>query len=272
MRLRTYTPVAAFFLALSCGHQTDGRPIGRQTDENGPLRFALLQNSYWGGGFNRPLFLAYADGTLLFARERVRGVPVHYSVVHLTRSGIDSVLHELGVSALYSLDSAYDFAPNVSDQHSFYAVLPLDSGMKVISIRAGLRDAESLGPQVPAAFKHLYTKLLRYSPPGAAPWTPDSLQVSIWPYEYAPDNPPLRWPASWPGLQSPRWHRRSHPTVEEIRTIRFPFSFSIPLDSMLSARRTKQAIGISGKKWAMKYRWIFPYEKEWRWLAKDLES
>lgn len=272
MRSHTPSAVVAILLALSCGHRTVARTSDRQTDEAGDLRFALLQNSYWGGGFDRPLFLAYADGTLLFPRERVRGIPVHYSVLRVTSQGVDSVLRELGVEALYSLDSAYDYAPNTTDQHSFYAVVRFNSGMKVVSIRAGLSNYETLRPEVPTAFRNLYQKLLGFSPPGAKSWAPDSLLISIWPYEYAPDNPPLRWPTSWPGLENTRWHTHSDPFVEEVRTIRLPFSFSVALDSILHVERTKQAIGISGRKWSMGYRWIFPYEDQWRWLAERLES
>lgn len=273
MGFRTWAPLVAAILASSCRHTTERRTPVRGTDGGSAVRFALLQNSYWGGGIDRPLFLAYADGTILFPRERSRSIPIQYFVLRLTSAGVDSVLRELGVSsALYSLDSAYDFAPSVTDQHSFYAVLPQDSGMKVITIRAGLADSENLKPAVPEPFKRLYANLLGFHPPGAIPWRPDSLQVSIWPYEYAPDNPPLRWPATWPGLENPRWHRRPDPYVEEVRTIRFPFSYSGAIDSILSAQRTKQAVGISGKKWAMGYRWIFPHEDEWWWLARRLES
>jgi hypothetical protein len=172
---------------------------------------------------------------------------------------------------LYSLDSIYDYAPGWTDQHSFYLLLPADSGHKLVIIRAGLEDSVKLRGDVPTPFKRLYRALLAFSPP-APDWTPDSLQISIWPYEYAPDNPPATWPHRWPGLESSRWQRHDDPLVKEVRTLHLPFSEQPLLDSLLNAERPKQAIAISGKKWAAAYRWLFPHEEEWWWLTKRLES
>jgi len=272
MRSHISVLLAVVFIAYACHRGTTlGTP--RHRDGDGALRLVLLQNSYFGGGFDQPLFLAYADGTILFPRTTSHGIPEQYTVLHVPPVSVDSLLGSLGVTAaLYSLDSLYDYAPGWTDQHSFYLLLPADSGQKLVVIRAGLEDSMKLRSDVPAPFKQLYARLMAFSPPSATGWVPDSLQVSIWPYEYAPDNPPLAWPQRWPGLDSPRWKRRSDDLVKEVRTIRLPFSDRPLLDSLLVARREKQAIGITGRKWAVGYRWLFPQETEWWWLAKRLES
>ena len=241
-------------------------------DPASPVRVVLLQHSYWGGGFDRPLFVAFADGTILFSRRYTRGITAEYGVVRMPPERFDETLGALGVTAaLEQLDSLYDYAPGVTDQHSFYLLVARPSGTKLITVRAGLEDSVTLGHDVPAAFRTFHTRVMRYAPPDASVWTPDSVEVSIWPYEYAPDNPPLAWPAQWPGLTDTRWKRRPDEFVHEVRTLRLPFAEHARLDSLLAVQRTKQAVGISGKKWAMGYRWIFPHEQAWQQVAKRLE-
>jgi len=240
---------------------------------NSGIRFALLQHSYWGGGIERPLFLVFSDGTILFPSARSDGVPTQYSVIHATQNGVDSVLSAIGVDEqVRGLDSLYDFAPLTSDQHSFYLVLQEESRLRSVQVRSSFRDSVRLRAEVPAAFARVYSKVLNFAAPGARPWAPDSIEVSIWPYEYAPDNPPVPWPPKWPELADPRWRRRSDEFVGEIRTIRLPFVEAASLDSLLHSRRERQAVGIGGKKWAVDYRWVFPHDSSWMFVRKRLES
>ena len=269
----TRTLVVALLGILSCHSPASDTRSDGGSGSSRALRLALFQNSYWGGGFDRPLFLAYSDGAVLFPRKRLYNIPQEYGSVQLSSSDLDSALARLGLNAsVYALDSLYDFAPGTSDQHSFYLLVAQDSEMKLVVIRAGLADSDTLLSEVPAPFRRLYSGLMSFSPVEAVKWLPDSVQVSIWPYEYAPDNPPLSWPPGWPPLDDSRWHRQANPFVKEVRSIQLPFSFASTLDSLLDARRTKQAFGIGGMKWMLDYRWSFPHETAWLALTKRLES
>ena len=260
-------------LSLTFAAACQGVSGGVRAPGSSPLRFGLFQNSYWGGGFERPLFLAFSDGTVLFPRERTNGIPSQYSVIHLTPTGVDSVLSAIGAGdSLSDLDSLYDFAPGTSDQHSFFAVVQLASGSRLIQIRSGLSDSLRLRADVPRAFARVYSNVMSFTAPRAEAWTPDSIVISIWPYEYAPDDPPVAWPARWPGLADARWRRRADDVVGDIRSVRLPFRETALLDSLLKARREKQAVGISGKKWAVDYRWIFPHDSSWAWIRKRVDS
>jgi hypothetical protein len=258
---------------LSCRQPASDTRSDAGADSSRVLRLALFQNSYWGGGFDRPLFLAYSDGSVLFPRRRLYNIPQEYGSVQLSRPDLDTALARLGLDAsVHALDSLYDFAPGTTDQHSFYLLVAQDSGMKLVVIRAGLAESDTLLSEVPAPFRRLYSGLMSFSPSGAVQWLPDSIRVSIWPYDYAPDNPPLSWPPGWPPLDDARWHRQPNSLVKEVRSIQLPFSFASTLDSLLDARRTKQAFGIDGMKWMLDYRWIFPSESAWLELIKRLES
>lgn len=97
------------------------------------------------------------------------------------------------------------------------------------------------------------------------------MQCEVWPYEYAPDNPPLAWPADLPQFTSARWHRRKDPIVDEVRSLRLPFAEAPRLDSLMAAVRSRQALKIGGRKWAFSYRWIFPAEGTWWSVSRRLE-
>jgi hypothetical protein len=236
------------------------------------VRLGLLQHAYWEGGFERPLFLAYGDGTILFARSYQRWIPTAYGMVRFSTSELDSALSALGLnSSVERLDSLYDYAPGVTDQHSFYLLIPGDTGTRVIRVRAGWQDTVHLRADVPAPFRRLYYAMRDFAPPQATDWSPDSIEVQIWPYEYAPDNPPLEWPSRLPTLTDSRWNRRADRFVEEVWMLRLPSADEPTIDSLLGARRPKQAVGLGDRKWAMGARWVFPNEGSWWWLSKHLE-
>jgi len=263
----------AIVTVLGCGPGPGPRVLSVVSDGQGLLRLAVLQNSYWGGGFDRPLFLVFQDGAVIFPRSSDRGIPLTYYILQLNSRGIDSLMASLGVDSILSaVDTLYDFAPNVSDQQSLYFLAPTSAGHQVVQLRSAWRERDSLDARVPFPLANLFKRLRSFDTTFAGPWVPDSIQVSIWPYEYATDNPPGSWLADWPSLSSPRWARHEDALVKEVWTLNLPFVEHPRLDSLLSGLRQKQALGISGRKWAIDYRWILPHEREWRWLADRLES
>lgn len=261
--------------ALLCfGHRGATAQAGRptRTDEQ-PVSLVLLQNSYFGGGFDRPLFIAFGDGTVIYPTRRQYGVPTAYARAKLSPSTLDSLLIACGLrSALALPDSAFDLAPMMSDQLSLYLLTALDSGQRIVHFRAPYRSRDTLDQRIPEAWRTLLVHLGTFRASRSTPWVPDSVEVAIWPYDYAPDNPPLAWPREWPPLSSSRWTRRDDQFVREVRLLRLPFSAVPRLDSLLASRREKQAVGIGGRKWALRYRWIFPDEAAWRDLIDPMAS
>jgi len=117
----------------------------------------------------------------------------------------------------------------------------------------------------PPEFLELCKLIRDYDVTGSENWKPEFIEVYIWPYEYAPDDPPVKWPIDWPDC--------NHPT-----SIKRGDSYSIYLEStkseelykISSERRQKQAIGINGKKWAISSRNPIPSEKFWMGSATSI--
>src|SRR5690349_19377932 len=173
MRSRLAFLLLALATALACRSRSN-QTSATHTDGARALRLGRFQNSYFGGGFDQPLLLAFADGPILSPQARSRGIPERYGVLHLTPSGVDSLLTSLGATdELDGLDSMYDYAPGWTDQHSFYLLLPADSGHRLVVIRAALEDSNKLRADAPRPFKRLFAALLAFAPANATMWTPD---------------------------------------------------------------------------------------------------
>ena len=220
-----------------------------------------------------PLLLAYSNGLVVFPTVRDHGIPTAYASVQLSPASLDSLLSRLGARETDGLaDSVFDLAPTTTDQHSLFFLVAGTSGGRVFQVRAALLAGDTLDARIPTTLRRLYALVSGFRLAGASPWTPDSIKVAIWPYEYAPDNPPVEWPSRLPPLSDPRWMRRPDPVVTEMGFLRLPFSDVPLLDSIITVRREKQAIGIGGHKWALSYRWVFPHEDEWAQIADRLDS
>jgi hypothetical protein len=257
---------------LACGHaQSTSPPTSTTTASRHFL--VVLHNGYWTGGFDAPLLIALTDGTVIYPTRYERLIPSAYGQVRLDpgrfNEAFDTVVTK---EAIRNADTLYDFAPGVTDQYSVYFLLQPDSQSRVVQLRAALDSDSTLQATVPQGLRDLFARIRSFRPPDGVKWLPDSIEVSAWPYEYAPDNPPLAWPDNWPLLSSPRWSRRKDDIVEEMWTLRLPYADADRLDRMLRARREKQAIGISGRKLAVGYRWVFPAEHTWRWLRRRMET
>ncbi len=89
-------------------------------------------------------------------------------------------------------------------------------------------------------------------------WLPESIEVMLWPYEYAPDAS-IVWPAGWADLKSRTTRKRG----EDSYSVFLP-SISYPeLRKFISTCREKGAILINDKKMAISFRFPFPDELKW---------
>lgn len=233
----------------------------------------LLRHSVWYGAVNAPLFIAYDDGRVLYPDSSEENVPITYASAQLGVTGAEAVERTLGIdSAVLRLPRAYDLRPHVTDQQTVFLYVRAGDSLVRFSLRAAEVGPDQLSDSIPGPLRNAFHRLSAFQSANAAPWHSDSLYVHAWPYEYAPDNPPLAWPTTWPNLQSAGTERRRDETVGELITIRLPYADRAALDSLLKLRRPRQAIAISGKKWAVGYRTPFPAEAEWRSQFGRLEE
>lgn len=246
-----------------------GRSVGAQAaiarSAKAPQPIAvLLRHSVWYPAVNAPLFILYDDGTAIYARDRREPYATEYRTARLSRTG-RSLLAEMSIGPrAFALDTLYDLHPNITDLSSLLLYVWRGDTLTRVAVRAGELQGDTLATAVPAAFKAVYATMMGFSAPAARPWTPDSLEVVMWPYEYAPDDPPLQWPPRWPNLTDPATVHAADNVVAETWRLRLPIARRDSLEAFLRSVREKQAIGISGHKVVARYRLLYPGEARWR--------
>lgn len=90
------------------------------------------------------------------------------------------------------------------------------------------------------------------------PWLPESVEVMLWPYDYAPDAS-IVWPAGWPDLKSKTTRKRD----EDSYSVFLPSESYPELRKFILTRKEKGAVLINEKKMAISYRFPFPKEAAW---------
>lgn len=231
----------------------------------------LLRHSVWFPFVNLPLFVLYEDGRVILPRERARGVPHSYQTARV--ADVPQTLTQLGIGReFFELRPTYDYRPNLTDQETVFIYVWRGDSLKRIAVRAGLGPEDRLVAGVPAAFRVVYDRLTNFTVPNAVPWLPDSIEVAAWGYEYAPDDPPLDWPAHWPDMNRAGSTRETQPGIDELWRFRIPYNYRPELEQLLDRLREKQAIRIAGRKWAVGFRLPFPGELRWRRYFPELEG
>jgi hypothetical protein len=225
----------------------------------------LLHYDVWAGT-DAPKLVVYADGTVLSPRERdEEGWPLSYEVSKVEAGSAREALARFGIGDDFMrLDSAYDFNPGWSDQPTVIIHVWDGERHRQVAVRGALGMGNRLSGRVPAAFRQAFERMTRYRAPAGRPWAPDTVDVSVWGYDYAPDDPPLPWPAGWPDLNSPGTLREPNVHVDTVYHIPLPAVHEPELARMLRNLRDKQAVGINGRKWAVSYRLRLPGEAAWR--------
>jgi hypothetical protein len=271
--MRLYSLVLASTLSLGLRLDRSAQATHTLFSHDAQPIVVLLHHSVWFGSVDLPWFILYEDGLVIFPSARKEGIPTSYSQTRLPGSNPDDLLHSVGIGTdFFQLDTSYDYAPNVSDQETVFLYVWRGDVLKRVAVRAGLTSGRTLSSRVPAAFREAFNHLVDFHSDSTAPWHPDSIEVAAWPYEYAPDNPPLRWPQGWPGLSSPGTKHTPDPYVHDMYLMRLPYDHLDELRHLLERRREKQAIGISGHKLAVGYRLLFPGEDRWRQYFNYLEE
>lgn len=262
---RSFAAAGVLLFAAAAAHCRHAPPPSREAR---PVA-VLMQHSVWSGVVTLPLFILYADGRVIYPGEREEGIPTTYREA---RVDPDSALERFGIDAAFMrLNDRYDLNPDRSDQESVFLLTWSGDSLKQVTVRAGREGMDRFSPEVPDAFSEAYRRMVSFRPANSHPWEPDTLEVAVWPYEYAPDNPPVEWPADWPDLNSPGSRYEKDEFVDEIHLIPLPGAQRARLDRFLARVREKQAVRINGRKWAVSYRLRFPGEARWRPSLENLE-
>ncbi len=214
-------------------------------------------------GADSPRVLLFPDGTLIRADANDRNTV--FSTARLTVDELARVRTAMGKAEDFQhLKDEYNTAPGVSDLPSVEIVRyekPFSKKVDVYGYVSGFVPTPAVtrvptaekADVVPKEFDRAYKVLTDLHPKNSTRWVPRWAEVIVWPYEYAPDES-LPWPTGWPDL-------RSKFAVQDRND-----SYSLilagteiqNLEQFLASRREKQAILISGRKWAVTWRPVTP--------------
>ncbi|HEY9789376.1 MAG TPA: hypothetical protein V6D22_03185 [Candidatus Obscuribacterales bacterium] len=207
-------------------------------------------------GSDSPVFVLYDDGTVIFAKHRRVG-PTEYYVAKLPEQEKQQLVHSL-LDGIGSAQDRYELT-RATDQPTNIVWVKDGQIQKRVEVYGDLdRDYASFGPSsTPAPPKVLsaFRQLSTFDRIGAKVWLPDYIEVMIWPFPLAREKS-IKWPADWPDLDDPRTVRRRH-----IDSIYLRSQHLGELREMLGKRKPSAAIGISGLKWSVSYRYPFPDEE-----------
>lgn len=211
----------------------------------------LLTSDPWTDviGSDSPRLALYDDGLIIF--RTVGG----YRSVRLSRQEVARFRADAGIGALACTLGTYSVT-NLTDQPMTYVFLGRGGDLARIGVY-GRVDSVAAKTRVPATVRSSYDALRLFDRPDARPWLPDRIEVMLWPYEYAPD-PSIGWPAKWPTTRSKGALKRG-----EGYSIYVPSSDYDELVAFLKTRKTRGAVEVDGRKWAVSIRLPFPQEARW---------
>ena len=89
-------------------------------------------------------------------------------------------------------------------------------------------------------------------------WLPETIEVMLWPYEYAPEES-IIWPEGWPDLKSKTTRKRG----KDSYSVFLPSKSYSELLQFISTQKEKNAVLINDKKMAISLRFPFPMEARW---------
>lgn len=211
-------------------------------------------------GSDSPTVALYEDGLFIFARKAADG-GYEYASARLNAAERDALVGSLPAKQFFELGPRYE-TTLITDQPTYVVKLWDGGSLKSVSVYGGLRRTDNDRKEpAPAAFIEIYEKLKGFQPAGASRWTPEKVELMIWPYESASD--PLPWPKNWPDT--------THPTTKKRGTSGDQINYSIYLtpaqyESLKKSVNSKSAdaLLINQRKWAFSFRFTFPGEDSWR--------
>jgi hypothetical protein len=212
----------------------------------------LLEPNPWNAviGSDTPTFALYEDGTAIYQTN------ADYKSVRLSDAERQDLLRSLNVEDL-SRRTGYYRTTEGTDQPEADILVYGGSKPFYISVYGSLASPD-VRSKLPREIVTAYDRLHSFTHPKAKDWLPDTIEMMIWPYEYAPD-PSIVWPKDWPGLDDPTTRKRGDGSF----SIFVPSSQLQRLRSFFRTRRPKGAVEIGGKKWAADIRFPFPHERLW---------
>lgn len=206
-------------------------------------------------GSDTPRFALYDDGVVIY-----RTATGHYTA-RFDPEEIETFRASLNPEALSGLAGSYTVS-DATDQPTTDLMLRTGSTYAHMSVYGALKSPEARSA-IPSEILDAYDRLTDFERGDAVPWLPEAIEVMIWPYEYAPEEP-IIWPADWPGIADADTRQRG-----DSYSLYVPASDYPRLRDFLRTRRERGAVLIDGRKWIAQVRLPFPMEDRWMGVPED---
>ena len=202
-------------------------------------------------GSDVPSFVLYEKGQVIYQRLE-NGKASQYFEANLSSEEAKRIVSSLGITD--SLLALPDFIEATTKGNQPTNELMINTkGTKIISVYGNLRTDAKARKATPKAFLSVYNKVTQYRNAKAKEWQPSIVEVLLTNYNHSPVMP-VRWPAQWPGLQSPVVVKRS----EQLYSLFLDEKHLNTLNRLISGLKPKQGVEIDGKKFSVAYRLPLP--------------
>ena len=196
-------------------------------------------------GADGPLLTVYESGKVIFWKNK------EYKIVQLTKEEKDELIDEMNLSDTFFLRSKGVQATLTTDQPSYVLETNFDT-LKYFSVYGAMNGRESR-KNIPKQLSAVYDFVLDFDNDNAISWIPEEIEVILSDYSHSPEVP-LKWPVSWPDLNSSKTVTRQG----GVTSIYLDKKYLDDLKRLLRKRKEKQAIEISGHKFYAEYRFPLP--------------
>ena len=236
------TPVLATTITPVFGDE-DAKPLAMLTVFD-PWNPVLSSDS--------PSFVAYETGQVIYrggeADDKTRG----YMTVTLDEDALAALLDEINVGAIAELQDYYDLAPMTDQPIQTFTVRSDHGSLTDVGVYGSLGHDADVRAAAPAALVAAFDLMVNYSHEDAAPWTPEKIEVILWPWD---TSGAVDWPAEWPQLDSPFAVQR-----ESVTSIYLDYA---ELDNLRALMEDADALRLDGQTYALTTRIPFPHEVVW---------
>ncbi len=120
------------------------------------------------------------------------------------------------------------------------------------------KSEREMWESLPAGIRGFLERVERERRMQGESWLPQSIEVMLWPYEYAPEES-VAWPGGWPDLMAATTRKRG----EDSFSVYLPADSLAALRKLLATQKERGAVLINGRKMAAGYRLPFPGEEKW---------
>lgn len=236
------TPVLATTITPVFGDE-DARPMAMLTIFD-PWNPVLSSDS--------PAFVAYETGQVIYRSGEADDKYSGYMTVLLDEDELAALLDDIGVDAFDALDAYYDLEMITDQPIQTFTVAGDFDGLKQVSVYGNLSH-DAVREAAPEAIVRAFDVMAGYSHDDAEPWTPEKIEVIVWPYD---TSDAVDWPAEWPNLGDPLAVAR-----QEVTSIYLDYA---ELDALRELMDDASAVRLNdGQTYTLTTRIPFPHEVIW---------